>query len=213
MLSRVQRRVSRAIAGACLLGATLFAGDAHATVIDFESLPVCATSSPSWCNVGLTYSEKGFTLTAIGTSQDPFLTFAPSDPRYASSKTLYNANVLGITQLTRDGGGLFGITSINLAKDARFGDAPITFVGTFADATTVTQSFTIRLGTLSRFVFANTFQGLTKLEWKQESPYHQFDDIVLTESGPVSVPESGPPIALVAGLWVAATALARSRCA
>jgi hypothetical protein len=185
----------------------LLAADAHATVIDFESL---ANSGAGVYGVASPYSEDGFTLTALGLGTNGFVTFGTGEGRYGGSAALYNNDGGGVTQLTRDGGGLFGITSINLAKDARFGNAPITFVGTFADATTVTQSFTITSGTLSTFLFPSTFQGLTTLEWKQESPYHQFDDIVLSESGPTSVPDAGPSVALIAALWAAAVARARS---
>jgi hypothetical protein len=201
------------MAGACLLGATLLAGDARATVIDFESLPACQSN---WCDVGPTYSEDGFALAMVGTYTYPFVTFGPPDGRYAFSQTLYNNNPGAVTRLARDGGGLFSITSIDLAKDARplygFPPAPITFVGTFADATTVQQSFTITSGTLATFAFQSTFQGLVKLEWSQESPYHQFDNIVVTEAGPVGVPDSGPPLALVLGLWVAGAGFRRQRC-
>lgn len=213
MLPMVRNRAKRLMAGACLVVATLFAGDARATVIDFESIPACTPPYPglfSWCDVGLTHSEDGFVLTAIGSAPAPFLSFGTTDPRYAGSKTLYNANDLGITRLARDGGGLFGITSIDLATDARFASAPITFVGTLADGfSTVQRSFEITSGALSTFALPNTFEGLLKLEWTQVSPYHQFDNIVVTAAG--AVPEPGLSLTMTVGLWVAGAALRRSR--
>lgn len=64
--------------------------------------------------------------------------------------------------------------------------ASVTFTGTKADLSTVSQTFvTAGAISLQTFNFAGTFTNLTKVEWIQNpSPYHQVDNIRLLAEGP-----------------------------
>jgi len=181
-----------------LLGATR----AGAAVIGFESL---ANPGPGVYDVGFTYSEAGFTLTEFDPDNVlPFVTFGQGETRYGGSPALYNNNGDGGTRLTRDGGGEFALLSIDLANDKRFGATAITFTGTKSDASTVSQSFTIDTNNvLTMFQFSSDFTDLTKVEWRQLSPFHQFDNITV-ETPATPVPEPGTMALMAVGFAVLA---------
>lgn len=103
--------------------------------------------------------------------------------------SFYNNVQLGITRLTKTGGGTFDLVSIDL--DA-LNDGPgynpgsVTFIGTLPDATNVTQTFTMDSVFLDHqtFPFSELFDTVTQVTWQQTASYpdpgHQFDNIVVT---------------------------------
>jgi hypothetical protein len=210
MGSRHYLAAIRLAACTCVAVAMLSDREAHAgTIIDFESL---ANAGSGFYPVGSSYGEDGYMLEVIAGFSQEFVTFGVGEVRYGGSAALYNNNASAagqnVTRLTRDGGGLFDLQSISLAKDARFGDAPVTFTGTFADMTTVQQSFVVTSGTLSAFALSKSFSNLVKVEWDQVTPYHQFDNIVVTAPSVTTVPDSGGTLAL---MTLALAAIAKGR--
>ena len=159
---------------------------AQAAIIDFESL---ANPGSGFYDVANSYSEDGFTLSVFDPVTLPFVTFGAGEVRYGGSPALYNNNIGGGTRLVRDGGGTFSISSIDLAGDTRFGPIPVTFVGTKDDATTVQLALILNNSLLQSFAFGAEFTNLVSLEWRQITPYHQFDNIqVVALSTPVPEP-------------------------
>ena len=167
---------------------------AEAATIDFESL---ANSGAGFYDVSKTYTEDGFTLAVFDPDSNPFVTFGSGETRYGGSPALYNNNVNGGTRLTRDGGGTFSISSIDLAGDTRFGTIPVTFVGTKSDATTVQLALVLTNSQLQSFAFGAEFTDLVKLEWRQVTPFHQFDNIVVE---PLATTAPEPATLLLLGL-------------
>jgi hypothetical protein len=156
----------------------LAAAPAQAVVIDFNELPNIYQS------IGSNYTNQGFTITAsYGATSASFYSY-----NNLSSTSLYNGFGNGISRLTKVGGGAFDLFSIDL--DSLVGSntpTPVTFTGTRADATTVTQTFTTDAvaNTLETFNFTN----LASVSWTQAYPYHQFDNINVSDASATSVPE------------------------
>ena len=174
-------RVAHGVGGLSLAEAT----SAQAVIIDFESL---ASPGSSFTFVA-TYSEDGFTLV---NETDPSSDFAFGSPQsgnadfYEGSAALVNNSYDGITVMTRDDGGTFGVRSIDLAELRPLGLSPrvVPFTGTRADGSTVSVTFTTDgIAGFQTFTFEG-FSGLTSLSWVQIDPFHQFDDIALDPFDP-----------------------------
>lgn len=162
---------------------------AQAVILDFQSLE---TTTPLEFNVGLTYTEKGFTLDSGGSSTG-FFSYGTQNINYAGSTTLFNNAIGGITPLTQVGGGAFTLSSIDLTNLFNNSNTPVpvTFTGTVSGGGTVTQSFRTDavLSTLETFNFTN-FTNLVSVDWNQGFPFHQFDNINVTPTASAtSVPE------------------------
>ena len=196
----MRHRTVRTLAAALTLTATasVAGSTAEAAIIDFNTL---ANSGGSFYNVGMTYSEEGFTLAVIDGTL-PFVTFGAGEVRYGGSPALYNNNGGGLTRLTLDDGGTFSISSIDLAGDTRFGSIPVSFLGTRADLSTVQFDLTLTNSQLMAFAFPTVFTDLVSLEWRQITPYHQFDNLVVEPTTSASVPEPGTLLLLCGGLLV-----------
>ena len=151
---------------------------AQAVIIDFQSLE----QNNSVVNyAGFTYTEDGFTLDSLSTSE-PFAFFGTQESRYPGSTALFNNEIDGITRLTQNGGGLFDLNSIQLTSLNGDDSVTVNFTGTKADSSTVTQAFTTDaiLSTLETFTFNSSFTNLVSVEWIQAFPFHQFDNINVT---------------------------------
>ncbi len=173
---------------------------ASAAVIDFDSL---TTGGNTVANVGMTYEESGYVFSVVGGSL-PFVTFGSGEVRYGGSAALYNNNDNGLTRLTRSDGEAFTILSIDLAGDTRFAPTiPVSFVGTRTDGGLVNMAVGVASSVLTTYYFSDSFADLVALEWRQVTPYHQFDRLVL-EAQTTSVPEPGVstllPLAVALGL-------------
>ena len=179
---------------------TLAVAPAQAVVLDFESL---AHADSSTTPIGSTYTEKGFTITGGQLS-----TFGTLESRYPGSTALFDDAISANIQLAQVGGGAFTLSSIDLTSLNGDYSVPVTFTGTRADTTTVSQIFTTdaSLKTLETFNFTN-FTNLTNVNWTQDSPFHQFDNININGATSTAVPE---PFTVV-GTIIGGTAAFRMR--
>ena len=152
-------------------------------VIDFEAL----ASAGSSVTFVASYSEDGFTVVdpdysgndAFGAPQSGTTWFYVGPSTALVNNMAIGSN--GITTLTKDDGGTFDASSIDLGELDPASPAPIQvpFTGTRADGSTVTATFTTD-GAAGFETFALTgFTGLTSLSWIQVAPYYQFDNIAL----------------------------------
>jgi len=164
---------SRLIGGmfTCLAACSL---PAQAVTIDFQSLQHDDTAQTYH---GTTYTEDGFTLSAVSLYSNGTM-----NPYYQGSTALFFGNQGTIGTLTADNGSAFDLTSIDLAEMDP-GTATVTFTGHLLGGGTVSQSFTLDgIGGGSgfeTFVFSG-FTNLTHVDWTNESPFHQFDNIVVS---------------------------------
>lgn len=168
---------------ALLIALAAITSFAETVIIDFQSLEHVDSNTNSH---GFTYTEDGYTLNNLATAF-PFATFGTLESRYKGSTALFNDSVNGVTRLTKSDAGAFTLNSIDLAA---IDQSPfeVFFTGIKSDASIVNQMFT---GTSSLLTY--TFSGFTDLvsvEWSQDSPFHQFDNINLTsgDNGTSAVP-------------------------
>jgi hypothetical protein len=127
------------------------------------------------------YLEAGYKVTSSGSFCYPQTPPSGTSDFYAGKKALANCNANGINTLTRVDGGTFTFSSIDLAPFANSygGSARVTFTGTKADLSTVTE--TVHVSSL--FVFTTYrftgFDNVISVSWQHVAPYHQFSDIVV----------------------------------
>ena len=168
-------------------------------VIDFESL----TASNNGVNyVGDTYSEDGFELTSLSPGVG-LAAFGVFESRFTGSTSFFDDTADGVIRLREIGDASFDLLSINLAS--LNGNVPleVTFFGTMIGGGTVSQTFTLDGSPLVQQTFNFTgFSNLTKVEWTQAPPYHQFDNIVINV-----VPE--PDVWLLVGTGIGVAILFR----
>lgn len=178
--------IATALAIASLSALSILAtAPAQAIVMNFESL---AVNNASINNVGTTYTENGFTVSQVGADQ--FAVFGTQDNRYPGSTALFNNVIGGVSRLTQVGGGAFNLSSIDLTNLNNNQTVAVSFTGTRSDNSTIAQSFTTDaiLSTLETFSFTN-FTNLVSVDWTQDSPFHQFDNINVSAASATAVPE------------------------
>ena len=128
---------------------------------------------------------------------------SPNLPGLATANTSLFEFFAGSTTVLTDAGNLFTINSIELAQydDLQTaGPFNVTFQGTFADSSTVSQTFTVNRfsGTpaLQTFNFSG-FINVDQVTFTQGTAYqglaYQFDNLVIT---PTTVPE-GPELGML----------------
>lgn len=188
---------------AALVAAVSMAPTANAVVLDFQTLGSAGTGLT---NVADGYTEDGFKFlnTTLPNLSDSFGVWQNSSGAFAGSTALFNQWQDAVTQLSAVGGGAFDASQISLAS-LNLSPLPntVTFVGTRADSSTVTNAIT--MSNPSQLLTYN-FTGMTnivKLEWSQAFPFHQFDNVVVVNS----VPEPATVSAIALGI----VALARRR--
>lgn len=173
--------------------------------LDFEALPHPSPPTDGMVRHGCTYAEDDYILENVRfncSTPGGFVSvhMPPNPPsplvidRYLGSVSFSNGAWFGVTRLTRAGGGPFTLVSIDLDTfNTSDWPAPappdwsvpqtVTFTGTRADGTTVTQSFTTD-STIRRaetFAFRADFADVTSVEWPQLSPsFHHFDNVVVS---------------------------------
>jgi hypothetical protein len=171
MIQAIFSRLSAILTGAVML---CTASAAHAVVIDFESLQHIDTNVQFH---GFTYSEDGFTITNI-TGLNPLATFGTLDSRFTGSTALFNNDGDGTTQLARTDGGVFNLQSIDLAELSGSSVATVSFTGNLTGGGTVMQAFNLDGVAFGAETFAfSGFSNLVSVTWTQASPFHQFDNI------------------------------------
>lgn len=165
-------------------------GAASATVIDFESLRM----ENNFANdVGTSYSEDGFTITQGFGEPFSFRSFGTDEFRFTGSTALYNNTVDGIITLTQDGGGAFGVTSIDLSELNGSESADVVFTGLLQGGGSVMETFTLdAIFGIETFLFSSDFDNILSLSWVQSAGFHQFDNIVIANAGEVPLPAALP---------------------
>ena len=165
-----------------------------AVVLDFED----RASSPTFSglsNVGNLYSNSGFTVAALQrpgvTSSPVFLVAGQASIVYAGSTALFT-NSDYLTEIRRQDLGAFSLNSMDISEwNTDVSPRTITFTGTKADLSSVSQSVTLD-GTFGFETFALTgFNDVVRVQWLQTTLSHQFDNVVLDASASPSavVPE------------------------
>ena len=168
---------------------------ANTVILDFQSLEHMDAIPTQHDSI---YTEDGYTLNSNNTVSR-FATWGTRQPPnlYLRSTALINLDFNGLTTLTKSDNGLFNLMSIDLAASDPGNQILIgvSFTGTKADNSTVTQTFTGITG-FDRY-FLNNFTNLNKVEWTQstysiDDPFdgnyhtgHQFDNIVLNFGGDI----------------------------
>jgi hypothetical protein len=180
------------------------------SIMTFESLAWSSGTGAYGFPDGYTYStsdytESGFTISP--SSGTGFCLIAQDNPNlFMGSTGLSNCNANGINILTKVGGGTFSLSFIDLAPFGRFldpvspygGGALVTFVGTKADASTVSVTFTtppdaapFPAYAFQTYSFSGLgFDNLVSVSWTHVSPYHQFDNITL-DAAPLDTDDDG----------------------
>jgi hypothetical protein len=120
--------------------------------------------------------------------------------RFPGSTALFNDTIGGSITLTRNGGGTFAISSIDFSELNGPGVAFVNIVGTLLGGGTISQLIELDgVFGLETFFFGGSWTNLVSISWTQDSPFHQFDNIQLSEvSAPVPVPAAG--LLLLGGL-------------
>lgn len=183
----------------CLL-ACMFIGSANAVIIDFQSLE---HNDANNIDHGFQYIEDGFQIDELSANQG-LHTFGTLEARYTGSTALFNDTVNGTTELTRFGGGIFNLVSIDLAELNGNAIAGVTFTANGGH----TQTFTLDGNAFGAetFIFDPEFLGVNSVTWVQQSPFHQFDNIIVNTT---SVPE--PVSIALFGLSLAGVGFVRKR--
>jgi len=187
-----------------------------ATTISFAGLSLPGNGATS---AGTTYTQQGFTFTdllnGVGTGFAIWDASSPNLPGLSAANTsLFEFFANSTTELTQTGNTAFTLNSIDLAQynDLQSaGTYTVSFTGTHADSTTVSQSFTVTrvAGTpvLQTFTFSN-FANVVKVDFTQgvaaSGTAYQFDNVVVNATA--VTPEPGTflvgAMSLV-GLWAA----------
>ncbi|RLJ41623.1 hypothetical protein BCF46_2585 [Litoreibacter meonggei] len=198
-------KISAQSLAVALFATTALPSAALATTIGFDAL---GSSGTGFNMTGPTFSESGYTLTGYDAgsnlSTDPGFFYTPQNDniyRPYGQATL-GVNYSGTTVvLTNDASSLFSISSIDVGENTSFsGSLTATFIGVFADTSTISQSIDLDgvfgLETLS---FAG-FDDLTGFGWTMASPYFMVDNLEVSTG-------SIPAVPLPAGLPLLAGAL------
>lgn len=173
----------------------------HAYTITFDDL---SHPGPDAMDIPF-YNSGDFHLAAFTNYLAPsiFRTPGEANPEYGGSASLWNANYLGITELTRHDNSAFSLDSIDLLFRQAPG-APVTFNAHDESRAIVgSVSFIVDAPTWITFNFNDMFASVHMVSWNQVPPYHQFDNIVLDsgdEPGPLPAPEPSTFVLLGAGL-------------
>lgn len=200
-------RRSPAMLAAAVLAAS---AAAQAAVITFDPLASVSTQLlPAYAEAGYDFGSN---------AAEGFASWGTSEIHYAGSAALFNAADGGFTTLSRTGGGLFSLDSIDLSEvykeDSYPGTTLVTFTAVFADFSQTT--FTVALDNVFGFQthsFAGLFEDVLQVSWLQQGPaFHQFDNLVLRDDGDeAAVPEPGTLALLGAALVGLAASSRRGR--
>ena len=152
---------------------------------------------------GGSVSLDGFTFSSADSALETWGATSPNLPGLVTADTSLFEFFAGSTTTLSDGGTKFSLNSIDLAPVVAGGSGTftVTFTGTFADSSTVTETFTVNDGTppalqtfdLSGFdnvVSVKFTQGTNSGFFATQDTAYQFDNVVVSSSA-VSTPEPG----------------------
>ncbi len=212
----MQRPRSLAALVLMITGGLLPAG---ATTISFAGLSQAGNSSTA---EGNSVTQQGFSFTdllnGVGNGLSVWQASSANLPGLNVANTsLFEFFASSTTRLTQVGNGAFTLNSIDLAQYNNLqsaGTYTVTFTGTHADTTTVSQTFTLNrvVGTpaLQTFNFSN-FANVVKVEFTQGiapgGTAYQFDNVVV--NAVAGVPE--PATFLLGAVSLAGLLAARMR--
>jgi len=170
---------------------------ANASTLTFENL---MHEDDLFVDHGAAYTENGFVITNMATEAEngfpPSLASVGTRAfEFSGSTALFNDNWGGPTVMTREGGGLFTLSSIALSELYIYDDGPgvnpefdVEFSGFFSDGSIISQTFTMDgLTGVEVFSFESEFTNLISVSWMQTQDFYQFDDI---KASPVPEPSS-----------------------
>jgi hypothetical protein len=179
-------------------------GNAAPTLLDFEELRI-NDSAPSH-QLGPSYSRDRLQITTVQRTPAQLEEFnypGTLSSVFVGSTTLFHHIGGGKIILSRIDGSLFDLISIDIAElptidgngqPVDFGSFDITFIGTRADTSTLSETFTAQsFPRVTTFQFSD-FSGLVFVHWFQGGgggpglQTHQFDNVLVEVP---SVPEPG----------------------
>lgn len=174
----------RSVSLTAILGAMLGVGtSAGAQTLDFQHLE---QNNNQVNNVGNVVTEDGFEVTKAPGEPFEFAVFGTQESRYPGSTALFNNTVNGLIKITKVGGGTFDVASIDFAMLNGTGSVTINLTGRRPDNSTVQQQIVHTDNSLPLNLVTytlNGFTGLASIEWLQQSPFHQFDNVVIGGGG------------------------------
>lgn len=176
-------RSCRPLACVALVFLTASAARPQNALVTFEDL---ARPGSGYTSVGPTFASQGYVFTDSGSGG--FVAAQTGNTvSYAGSTGLSGAPG-GIRTLRRSDGGAFTLTSIDLSLFTKNGpDFPVTYTGTRADQSTVTQAVVVDMFGFEAYALSG-FSDLTRVDFGSgPSGRYQFDNVVLSAA---PVPEA-----------------------
>lgn len=182
------------------------------TTIDFDDL----SQSGDVATPLATYSFDGYTFDNNTASTLRFETYGDMHDNYAGSTALSPKQVNSISTLSRSDTTEFDLISIDIARLSPSVNDPstpvtftdMTFTGVLAGGGIVTNKFTFSVNDneFEELTFSG-FSSVTSVSWGQNSPFHQFDNVVVQVT---AVPEPTSLAFLAVGLGVVGVRRVRS---
>jgi hypothetical protein len=153
-------------------------------LIDFQALEHDGAGS---VNAGKVYDEDGFRISKGQGEAFDFAAYGTAANSYPGSTALFNNTPSGLTRLATVSGNDFDLLQMDISRLGNGGaDVKVDFAGRKTDGSFVHQSFIAYGDAVGlQTVHFTGFDSLQWVEWQQESPYHQFDNIAVVEAVPV----------------------------